>query len=368
VDKPSASREWRIPIVLFLVTVASVFITGASSDASVTSRNPFFAAWQAIHSVAAVKQGAVFAVSLLSILLAHEFGHYIAARLHRVPASPPHFIPVPVLSPFGTMGAVIRMRGSIKSANALLDIGASGPLAGLCLAIPIYAWGIAHSTLVPLHGEHTTQLGNSLLLTLLDRLGPQPPPGMDVLLSPAAFGAWAGMFVTMINLVPVGQLDGGHVAYSLFGTRQDRIARWIHRGTLAFAFARFAWLAVLGAGPDRFALALRGSLFWLVWFQMLALLSSLGDDEQTLDTRRRVVMVVGLLVVGSFTDGWQIAIPCVYVAGLLVVEALFGVLRPHTLFTHPPTEVQTLSPVRQVVAWIALGFFLLLFMPTPMFV
>lgn len=361
-------QVWVRPLLLFVLTLLSVFVTGAIGDPSITEANPASAVLAAMHSADAMRRGVVFAASLLSILLAHEFGHYIAARIHRVPVSLPHFIPVPLLSPFGTMGAVIRMGDRIKSANALLDIGAAGPLSGLMIAIPLYLWGLQHSTLVMLGGEHMFSLGNSLLLTVLDRFGPHAPPGMDVLLSPTAFAAWAGMFVTMINLIPVGQLDGGHVAYALLGPRQNRYARWMHRATLVFALVRFVWLAAMDHSPERWGLAMRGSMFWLVWFQMLSLLSSVGDADAGISTRMRGVMVIGLLGCGSFTEGWKLAIPAVYTIVLIVLEWRFGVLRPHTLFTHPETEAQTLSPLRRGIAWLTLAFFVLLFMPTPMFV
>src|SRR5262249_11230754 len=154
-----------------------------------------------------------------------------------VDASLPYFIPMPLLSPFGTMGAVIRMRGVIPTRRALLDIGASGPLAGLFFAIPMYVWGAAHSRVVPAAGAGVVELGDSLLLRLLDRIGaPTIPEGMELELSPVAFAAWAGMFVTMINLLPVGQLDGGHVAYALLGPRQNKFAQTVHRSMLAFFF------------------------------------------------------------------------------------------------------------------------------------
>jgi membrane-associated protease RseP (regulator of RpoE activity) len=152
----------------------------------------------------------------------------------------PYFIPLPMLSPFGTMGAVIRMRSIIPTRRALLDIGAAGPLAGLALALPLYAWGAAHSHVVPLDGQGT-ELGDSLLLRLLDRwFAPPVPAGTALYLSPVANAAWAGMFVTMINLLPVGQLDGGHVAYALAGRRQDRAALIVHRSMLAFFFVSLA--------------------------------------------------------------------------------------------------------------------------------
>src|ERR1019366_3459074 len=175
---------WRTNALLFAAPVASVCVTQWNPDEPVRL---------------ALVHAAEFTGALLGILLAHEFGHYIAARIHKVDASLPFFIPLPILSPFGTMGAVIRMRSVIPTRRALLDIGAAGPLAGLALAIPLSAWGVAHSQVVPLEtAESGLQLGESLLTRLLDHLfAPAVPPGSDLMLSPVAFAGWGGMFVTM---------------------------------------------------------------------------------------------------------------------------------------------------------------------------
>ncbi|MDP9002741.1 MAG: site-2 protease family protein, partial [Myxococcota bacterium] len=170
---PSAAPlAWRTNAGLFMATVASVFVTWLLHEAP--SRAGAFHALQ-------------YTAALMAILLAHEFGHFIAARIHRVDASLPYFIPLPIISWFGTMGAVIRMRSVIPTRRALLDIGAAGPLAGMAVAIPLYAWGVAHSQLVATDGSNgdMVELGGSLLLRLLDRcFGPTVPDGMDVLLSP----------------------------------------------------------------------------------------------------------------------------------------------------------------------------------------
>src|SRR5258708_37640581 len=154
-----APLGWRRNARLFVATVASVFVTCAHFALE---------AHDSVHS--ALVQATQFTASLMSILLAHEFGHYIAARIHKVDASLPYFIPLPIISPFGTMGAVIRMRSVIPTRRALLDIGAAGPLAGLALAIPLYAWGIGQCELVRLEtldgmGD-SMQFGDSLLTRL----------------------------------------------------------------------------------------------------------------------------------------------------------------------------------------------------------
>ncbi len=352
---------WRANVGLFAATVASCFLTWFVYDGT---------ADRARHA-------AQFTGSLLAILLAHEFGHYIAARVHKVDASLPYFLPLPLLSPFGTMGAVIRMRSVIPTRRALLDIGASGPLAGLALAIPIYAWGVAHSPIVPLDGSGSVELGDSLLLRLLDHLFAGPvPDGMDIMLSPVAFAGWGGMFVTMINLLPVGQLDGGHVAFALFGPRQNRLAQWVHRSMLAFFFVSVASFALrdvrAGLGLWRLGRHIDNSLFWLVWFEILAVLGTFATraDNDRVGSRTRLVSVLGLAAIaGTFRERSSPAIWAAWLLGLgilLAMEVRGGTLRrASTLLDHPPTGAQPLGPGRAAIAIATLLLFAALFMPSP---
>ncbi len=365
---PAPRLAWRTNAWLFVATVASAFLTYALNEGP---------------SRTALLHAAEYTGALMAILLAHEFGHFIAARIHRVDASLPYFIPLPVLSPFGTMGAVIRMRSQIPTRAALLDIGAAGPLAGLALAIPLYAWGVAHSQVMPLEsGKDYIQFGASLLIRFIERTwGPAVPAGSDVFLSPVAFAAWAGMFVTMINLLPAGQLDGGHVAYALFGPRQNRIAQWVHRSMLAFFFVSLASFVArdlrAGVGLWHFGRHVDNSLFWLVWFEVLAVLGSFstptrgeGVTADRLGVRTRAVAALGLaLMAGVGRDQTSPVFWVAWFAGLavlLVMEARVGALRGMSvLLDHPPTGAQRLGVGRTIVALLTLAFFVLLFMPTP---
>ncbi len=379
--------EWRTNLVLFLVTVASVFSTAVLSDnaaQSAISAPGRLGILRAFLVPEAVVHGLQFAGALLTILVAHELGHFITARIHKVDASLPYFIPIPMLSPFGTMGAVIRMRGSIPTRAALLDIGASGPLAGLCFAIPMYFWGAAHSTLVSVStlGEKgSVELGESIALRVLDHLAvTSPPEGMTLMLHPVAFAAWAGMFVTMINLVPVGQLDGGHVAYALFGTRQDRFARVVHRAMLAFFFVSLGGYMLrdlrAGLGIYRLGTHIGNSVFWLVWFEMLAILGALGKqrsdrtDDNELGTRTRAIATLGLILLASYgREHFSALLWIAWFVGLgmlLVMERRSGALRPSPLLDHPPTGAAPLGVGRAAIAIVTLLIFGLLFMPTPM--
>lgn len=301
--------RWKVNAVLFVATVVSVFFTGAIWANSL----PAGGGWLGI--LRALPAGWRFAVPLMAILLSHELGHFIAARVHRVEASLPYFIPLPFLSPFGTMGAVISMPGRIRSRNALLDIGASGPLAGLCVAIPVLIAGLSRSAIEPSGVPGTFQEGQCLLYMALKRIVVGPiPAGYDVSLSPMALAGWAGLFVTMMNLVAVAQLDGGHIAYALFGPRQNRYARVLH-ALLLVIFAgnavRFLGPVILHRAWGDLGQAAGNAGFWLVWYFLI-----------------RVVMQVG----GR---------------------------------DHPPTEPGELSPVRKGLAVLSLVLFGLLFMPTP---
>ena len=301
--------RWKLNLALFLATVASVFLTGARYVDTL----PEASSWR--DTLRALPTGASFAVPLLAILLTHEFGHYIAARIHRVDASLPFFIPLPHFSPFGTMGAIISMRGRIRSRNALLDIGASGPLAGMVVAIPVLLVGLAHSRVGPAE-VHGVQEGQSLLYIAMKRLVLGPiPDGQDVFLGPMAFAGWTGLFITALNLIPIGQLDGGHIAYALFGLRQNRFARWLHLsllGMFAFNLVRFMMPVAREHAWSHAGQAFGNALPWLVWYVLLRLIMRAGGRD------------------------------------------------------HPPTEVGDLSPVRKAVALFSLVLFVLLFMPTPM--
>jgi len=250
--------------------------------------------------------GAYQALPLLAILLVHEFGHYIAARLHRVPASPPYFLPFPILSPFGTMGAVIAMSGRIRSRKALLDIGAAGPIAGMLVAVPVLWLGLSMSEVQPRSTANYVQEGQSILYWLLKRLvlGPMPADH-DVFLHPMAFAGWGGLFLTMLNLLPWGQLDGGHIAYALLGNQQDRIAVWVRRGLLlvfAYNVATLVVPVLLHRSSQPLSAAIMGSAFWLIWYGLTGLMGRMTGTEHPpfdpgkLDGPRRAIAVLCLVL------------------------------------------------------------------------
>ncbi|MBM3320725.1 MAG: site-2 protease family protein [Candidatus Eisenbacteria bacterium] len=216
--------------------------------------------------------GFAYSFSLLGILLAHEMGHYLTARRHGIPSTLPYFLPLPSTI-FGTMGAVIKMDGRNATRRQLFDVGVAGPLAGVVVAIPITWVGIRLSSVV---GEGSfagaLSLGDSILFSALQRLVHGPlPEGQTLLLHPMAFAGWAGLYVTALNLVPVGQLDGGHVLYGLFGPRAARIS--------LVALVAFALLAI------------STYRYWLVFVFLILFFGyrhpPMLDEEVGLDSPRR---------------------------------------------------------------------------------
>ncbi len=229
---------------------------------------------------AGLLKGAPFSFTLVAILLAHEMGHYLACRYYRLEATYPYFIPAPTL--IGTMGAFIRIGSLIPTRKALFDVGISGPLAGFVLAVPTLAWGIfgakAIGSLAPT--ENSFMLGSPVVLTLLARLlRPEIAPGR-LLLGPIGCAACVGLLATALNLLPIGQLDGGHVVYAVFGSRHRFLSRVALLGLVPLGI--FCWQG------------------WLVWAGVLLLLGlrhpSLMDPYVPLGRSRKALAIVGLLM------------------------------------------------------------------------
>ncbi len=196
--------------------------------------------------------GLSFSVPLMTILLAHEMGHYLTARRYGVDQSLPYFIPAPTL--FGTLGAIILMRSQPPNRAVLMRVAVMGPYMGLVFAIPMAAWGIAHSTAIDgavLEGG--PWFGESLLWQAISAVF--APDAENLALHPVGFAAWAGFLVTSLNLIPAAQLDGGHVAYALFGRRQLQLSRLV-------VLVLFTVGVTLGARNQ-------GAYVWVVWAALL---------------------------------------------------------------------------------------------------
>ncbi len=280
--------NWIINLVLFLVTIVSTLYAGAINEPEFTGTELWL--------------GWPFSLSMLLILGAHELGHYFAARYHNVPVTLPYFIPFP--SFIGTMGAFIRLKAPIKNRRALLDIGAAGPLAGMAFAVPVLIIGLLTSPVGPPPAGGYLQEGNSVLYFLgklavhgrclpdgslvcnaadwlQGSVGPAARATIDVSLNQVAWAGWVGLFVTGLNLIPVGQLDGGHVSYVLFGKRA-RSFFWPAIGALAL-------LALL-----------TGTTTWWLWIVLLFFFGRSYaqplDDVTRLDPRRRAIAIFALIL------------------------------------------------------------------------
>jgi len=262
------------PLVNLLLLAATVLTT--------TVAGAFWEGLDPTTDPSLLVRGLPFAATLITILLVHEAGHYVMCLRHRVRASLPYFLPAPPnVFPLGTFGAFIRIRSRFPDRRALFDIGAAGPWAGFLVALAATAIGLARSTVLAAPPDsHVLELGDSLLTALLTRLILHAEPS-TVVLHPIAFAGWFGLFVTSINLLPVGQLDGGHVLYAAAGRRP----RFIPALMIAF-------LVWLGA---------RGWPGWLVWAGIITFLLALGhppteDDRRPLGAGRRLAAFATIVI------------------------------------------------------------------------
>lgn len=308
VIRSNPSKVW-VNVLLFGLTLFSVLLAGTLYAYNGPVSSNF--GEMAINLLSRLGTGLSFAVSLLAILLAHEFGHYLAGRFHGTKVTLPYFLPFP-FSPFGTMGAFIQLKEPPKNRRILLDIGIAGPLAGLVVAVPVLLLGLYLSRVesipqVMAPGEGLQLEGNSILYLLskfivFGQLLPSPsnygnlPPllywiryfftgqpfplgGADVMLNPIAWAGWAGLLVTALNLIPAGQLDGGHVLYVLLGRYASILLPFILGG-----------LVLLG-------------LVWPGWWLWAFLIFLLGryhaeplDQITPLDPPRRAIAILGMVI------------------------------------------------------------------------
>ena len=269
---PKPSFPW-VNLALFVGTVATTLVAGAL----LKGINPFASLWLTI------REGFSFSFTLLAILGIHELGHFLMSRRWGVEATWPFFIPVPPPFIFGTMGAVIKMKSPVPNRDALFDIAVAGPLAGFVVAVPAVILGLKLSTVhphLPTQGGALLFGGSLLFNGLVHLILGVDMVAFDVILHPVAVAGWVGLFVTALNLLPFGQLDGGHIVYSLFGRRQGLAA-----GLMAAALVPLSYL-------------------WQGWIIWLALIFFVGfrhppvaDEGYPLTSGRRFL---GLATIGIF--------------------------------------------------------------------
>jgi len=256
----SILRQSRIHILLFLATFLTTYYVN----------------------------GIWYSVAIMTTLLSHELGHFFMCRKYQVDATLPYFLPLP-LPPFGTFGAVIKMKGHIPHKRALFDIGAAGPLMGLVFAIPATIIGLILSDVRPVPSDSSLYLGlgEPILFSLISKMVfGHVPEGMDIFLHPLAFAGWAGLFVTALNLLPIGQLDGGHIMYALLGKKSDIVYR-----IGIFIFCAIAIFLYPG---------------WILFAILLLIFGfrhpSPSDEVTTLDRKRKILGIILFFVfLVSFT-------------------------------------------------------------------
>lgn len=300
------SNPW-INLAFFLLTLFSMMFAGTLFAYDGPMQPGLLGMIQTV--LANIWVGLPFAVALLSILVAHEFGHYLAGRFHHTQVTLPYFIPFP-LSPFGTMGAFIRLKEPPRNKRILLDIGIAGPIAGMVIAIPVLLYGLSLShiePILPASGQAFQLEGNSILYLLSKYIvfgqllpapsdysnispvlywiryfftgSPLPFGGVDVIIHPIAWAGWAGLLVTALNLIPAGQLDGGHIIYTLFGKR----ANWLRPVILVtLILLGFVWSG------------------WWLWAFLVLVLGGVYaeplDQITELDFPRKAVAIAGIFL------------------------------------------------------------------------
>lgn len=225
-SRPKFQHRYRTHIILFLLTLGTMSMVDAITAL-------WFGSWEDVLGLLTWQtfvNGLWYSIPMLTILGAHEFGHYLYCRKHNVDATLPYFLPAP-LALTGTLGAVIRIREAFPSKRALFDIGIAGPIAGFIALLPFLVGGLMLSSVQAVPGQYL-YFGEPLFFKAVARLYfGELPPGHDIFLHPMGFAAWFGMLATALNLMPFGQLDGGHLAYAVFGRR----AWYVSIATLAGA-------------------------------------------------------------------------------------------------------------------------------------
>ncbi len=290
----------KIHIILFVLTVITTFVTGLSFGGDIISATSF-------------------SVALLFILGSHEMGHYYYGKKYGVDITPPYFIPAPpIISPIGTFGAFIKIKSPISTKRALFDIGIAGPLAGIVATIPVLIIGIKLSTTIEM-AEHVETgglvLGTPIIMSIFSDIFYGPiPQGYDLYLHPVAFAGWVGLFVTALNLIPSGQLDGGHITYALFSKKYHRY----------ISLAMIALLIIFGIGTENLIGAgenTLGSGFawfaqgipvfegwpgWILWAVLLTIMGTRHPptmyEDTNLSWKRKALGILSLLIfIGCFT-------------------------------------------------------------------
>ncbi len=260
------SKKW-INVLLLMLTFLTTLMAGTYQQGV----NP-------LVPITNLLMGLPFSISIMLILGSHELGHYITARRNNVDATLPYFIPAPHM--LGTFGAVIKMKSPIRDKNSLVEIGAAGPIVGFIFSTIIILIGLSLSKVVDVSGNQGMILGDSILIKLLTKLYfPDLSEGKDILLNPVAFAGWIGYFITALNLLPVGQLDGGHILYALIGEKNRIIGYVVFGIAVLLSFLWIGWIVW-------------SALFWVIGFKHPPTL----DRISPLSRKHKIIGIISLII------------------------------------------------------------------------
>ncbi|CAM3231335.1 site-2 protease family protein [Rhodothermus bifroesti] len=379
--QPHRPQRLWLHLLLFFLTLLSTTLTWPEWAGR-------WLLYEHVGYSALLSDGLRFSVPLLLILTVHELGHYLAARRHQIDATLPYYIPFP-FNGIGTFGAVIRIREPIPDTRTLFDIGVAGPLAGFVVAVLVLLYALitlppptylldvpGHEALkayIQAHGRFpvaplpsddptstTLVLGPTLLFDTLARLFPNVPPMYELYHYPTLFAAWLGLFFTALNLLPVGQLDGGHVLYALFGSL------WHRRLARAFMVLLLA-SATIGFALEMLPALLAEGIWWLepaAWFGLAFTLYLYLHRLFAGDHRWIAPLLLGLMILAALAPRWAELIGWLGHSGWF----LWGLLILYLIrVDHPPVWfVQPLTRARRVLGWIAIAIFVLCFSIRPL--
>ncbi|MBI3865863.1 MAG: site-2 protease family protein [Planctomycetia bacterium] len=308
-----------MPLILFLATCLTTFYAGTmgfldaqqTTDPDTGEKTPIVVVDLITREESPIidwrptlLNGLTYAIAVMIMLAAHEAGHYLQARRYRVPASLPMFIPVP-FGPLGTMGAVIFQQPGVANRKSLFDIAISGPLAGLAVALPLNWWGIRHSEIGKIRPGSFGWTNPQLVEWMVGWIHRPLKPGEDIGLNPILFAGWVGFFITGLNLIPIGQLDGGHLLYCLIGKPAHRIARALYVGAIAIVVFQ----------------VVRGHFEYFAWTLMLVLVGLMGTRHPP-----------------TADDNMPLGIPRIVLGWLTLAFILIGFVPTPMYFGPPPAE------------------------------
>jgi membrane-associated protease RseP (regulator of RpoE activity) len=290
-------RYW-LHWLLFILTLASTTIVGASMQRNFDRNLPFFDVERGFQAFGTwlrhpegLLSGLPFSLTLLTILLAHEFGHYVACRFYRVDASLPYFLPAPTFT--GTLGAFIRIRAQIYTKRVLFDVGIAGPIAGFVFLLPALAIGLAFSKVIPgIAHQGALTFSTPALVWLLERAVFPGIPTSDIYLHPVARAAWIGILATALNLLPIGQLDGGHILYAIASDRHKGLSRLFAGALIPIGLCGIFYPSFFWPG-------------WLVWAVVLLIFGmrhpAIYDPSDLGGNRRKLALLALAIFLLCFT-------------------------------------------------------------------